>query len=102
MGKFYIVLDGDIIRDIISYQHEGYMEVDIPTPLPIGINAGYYRWQNGKVVLDESLKSDSEQGTPVEGLTEVKARLSAAEAETAALNLAVIDLWETLANGGAA
>jgi hypothetical protein len=100
--KFYIKSDGNIIRDIIEYEYNGYQEVDIPTPLPIGINAGYYRWQDGKAVLDESLKSDSEQGTPAEGLTEIKARLSAAEAETAALNLAVIDLWETLANGGAA
>lgn len=35
----------------------------------------------------------------VDGL---KRQLATAEAETAALNLAVIDLWETLANGGAA
>lgn len=35
----------------------------------------------------------------VDGL---KRKLATAEAETAALNLAVIDLWETIANGGAA
>ncbi|OMF00292.1 hypothetical protein BK124_11595 [Paenibacillus amylolyticus] len=95
--KFYIKLDGDIIRDIIEYEYVGYTEVDIPTPLPIGINAGYYRWQNGTAVLDESLKSDSEQGTPVEGLTELEQRVSATEAEAASLNLAIIDIWETIA-----
>ncbi|UPK42464.1 hypothetical protein [Paenibacillus pabuli] len=95
--KFYVQLDGDVIRDIIEFPHEGYQEVDIPTPLPIGINAGYYRWQDGKAVLDESLKSDSEQGTPVEGLTELEKRVSATEAEAASLNLAIIDIWETIA-----
>ncbi|WP_340018279.1 hypothetical protein [Paenibacillus sp. FSL H3-0457] len=95
--KFYIKLDGNIIRDIIEYEYEDYQEVEIPTPLPIGINVGYYRWQDGKAVLDESLKSDSEQGTPVEGLTELEQRVSATEAEAASLNLAIIDIWETIA-----
>jgi len=42
-----------IIRDAISYPVDGYIEVEVPSPLPPGINGGWYRW-------------DSEAGTYVE------------------------------------
>ncbi|WP_418041131.1 hypothetical protein [Paenibacillus xylanilyticus] len=40
--------------------------------------------------------------TPQEPRPPLSAQVSALESETAALNLAIIDIWETLANGGAA
>ncbi|KAA8747104.1 hypothetical protein [Paenibacillus sp. UASWS1643] len=55
--KFYFQLDGDIIRDAITYPHEGYTEVELDmTHLPAGINAGYYRWNGTAFEIDESLK----------------------------------------------
>ncbi|WP_339306927.1 hypothetical protein [Paenibacillus sp. FSL R5-0519] len=94
--KFYFQLDSDnIIRDAITYPYEGYTEVELDmTHLPAGINAGYYRWDGASFAIDPALKPADE--------SDLEARLSAAEAETAALNLAIIDLWETIANGGAA
>lgn len=57
MTKFYFQLDGDIIRDAITYPHEGYTEVELDmTHLPAGINAGYYRWTGTTFEIDESLK----------------------------------------------
>lgn len=56
--KFYFQLDNNnIIRDAITYPHEGYTEVDLDmTNLPAGINAGYYRWNGTTFEIDESLK----------------------------------------------
>ncbi|WP_339182898.1 hypothetical protein [Paenibacillus sp. FSL R5-0701] len=57
MNKFYFQLDGNIIRDAITYPHEGYTEVELDmTHLPAGINAGYYRWNGTNFEIDESLK----------------------------------------------
>lgn len=101
--KFYLLLDGDIIRDAITYQYDGYTEVEFDTMhLPVGINAGYYRLQDGVPVLDTALRDEVLSANIPEDYAELKTRLSAAEEETAALNLAIIDLWETIANGGAA
>lgn len=103
MSKFYFQLDGDIIRDVITYPYDGYTEVELDTTyLPAGINAGYYRLEDGVPVLDQTLKTVILSTNVPEDYVELKARLSAAEVETAALNLAIIDLWETLSNGGAA
>ncbi|WP_427050365.1 hypothetical protein [Paenibacillus sp. TC-CSREp1] len=101
--KIYFQLDGDIIRDAITYPHDGYTEVELDlTHLPAGINAGYYRLQDGIPVLDSALKSAADAASRPSDYAELETRLAASEAETAALNLAVIDLWETIANGGAA
>lgn len=56
--KFYFQLDSDnIIRDAITYPHEGYTEVELGmTHLPAGINAGYYRWNGTTFEIEESLK----------------------------------------------
>jgi hypothetical protein len=53
---FYILLDGNIIRDVIEYPHEGYIEVQLPFPLPIGINGGWWKWQDGQLVECPELK----------------------------------------------
>ena len=54
---FYILLDGDnIIRDVIDFAHEGYTPVELPFPLPIGINGGWYRWDGTTAIPDETLR----------------------------------------------
>jgi len=54
MKTFYIQLDQTgVIRDILEFPHDGYIEVQMDTPLPEGINGGWYRW-------------DAENGRPVE------------------------------------
>jgi len=42
---FYIQVDENgIIRDVIEFPYDGYMQVELDTPLPPGINGGWYRW----------------------------------------------------------
>lgn len=42
---FYIQVDKNgIIRDVIEFPYDGYMQVELDTPLPPGINGGWYRW----------------------------------------------------------
>ena len=48
MKTYYIQLDQDnIIRDVVEMPVDGYMEVQIEGPLPVGINGGWYKWENG-------------------------------------------------------
>lgn len=57
MKTFYIRLDQDgIIRDILEFPHEGYIEVQMQTPLPAGINGGWYRWDGENLVEVPELK----------------------------------------------
>lgn len=61
MRDFYFLLDGDIIRDVIEYHADGYVKVTLKeSELPPGVNAGYYRLQDGFLILDESLKEGIE------------------------------------------
>jgi len=51
MRKFYVLIDSEsIIRDIIEYQHDGYVEVETTLPLPLGINGGWFKLEDGKFV----------------------------------------------------
>ncbi|PZT54129.1 hypothetical protein [Paenibacillus silvae] len=80
--KFYFQLDGDIIRDAITYPYDGYTEVDLDTTyLPAGINAGYYRLQDGVPVLDLTLKEEVDKASRPADYVELEQRLAAAEAE---------------------
>ena len=55
--KYYLQLDQDgIIRDVITYPYDGYIEVEIDGPLPAGINGGWYRWENGTYVEAPELR----------------------------------------------
>jgi hypothetical protein len=57
MKKFYFKLDGDIIQDVIEYEHPGYIEVELADScLPAGINAGYCRLNGTIYSIDEELK----------------------------------------------
>ncbi|WP_145148469.1 hypothetical protein [Paenibacillus xylanexedens] len=100
--KFYFRVDGDIIRDAITYSHEGYTEVEIDTThLPVGINAGYYRLQDGVPVLDQALKDESDKASRPADYVELDQRLTAAQSqlaqENAELRQAVSELSLVLA-----
>jgi hypothetical protein len=57
MKKFYFKLDGDIIQDVIEYEHTGYVQLELTEScLPAGINAGYYRLNGTIYSIDEELK----------------------------------------------
>ena len=61
MKTYYIQLDKDnIIRDVVEMSVDGYMEVQIEGPLPIGINGGWYKWENGTYVEYPELKPKTE------------------------------------------
>ncbi|WDQ31518.1 hypothetical protein PTQ21_24445 [Paenibacillus marchantiae] len=78
MTKFYFQLDGDIIRDVITYQHEGYTEAELEnTFLPVGINAGYYRLKDGVPVLDQALKEEADHASRPADYVELERRLAA-------------------------
>ncbi|WFR64317.1 hypothetical protein P9222_09160 [Paenibacillus amylolyticus] len=80
MPKFYLQLDGDIIRDVITYPYNGYTEVTTESDLlPIGVNAGYYRWQ-GSFQLDQALKDEAEKASRPADYVELEQRLTASEA----------------------
>ncbi|GAN11030.1 hypothetical protein MAM1_0453c10582 [Mucor ambiguus] len=73
---FYLKVDSEnIIRDCIEYPYDGYVQVDLPTPLPMGINAGYYRYQNGNVTLDEALKAEVDKQNNPPGYNELENRI---------------------------
>lgn len=82
--SFYIQVEQQtqIIRDIIEYPYEGYEEVEMPIPLPIGINGGYYRWQDGQAVLDQALKDEVDKANKPIEYVELERRLAASEAES--------------------
>jgi hypothetical protein len=47
MKTFYIQIDSEnIIRDIVEMPVDGYIEVQLQTPLPFGINGGWFKWEN--------------------------------------------------------
>lgn len=61
MKTYYIQLDNNnIIRDIVEMPVDGYMEVQIEGHLPIGINGGWYKWENGTYVEYSELKPETE------------------------------------------
>ena len=62
MKTFYIRLDqAGIIRDVLEFPHEGYIEVQMQTPLPAGINGGWYRWDGEHPVEVPELKPADER-----------------------------------------
>ena len=61
MKTYYIQLDqNNIIRDVVEMPVDGYMEVQIEDPLPVGINGGWYKWENGTYVECPELKPETE------------------------------------------
>ncbi|GAB6989344.1 hypothetical protein [Paenibacillus pini] len=74
--KFYLKVNEQtkIIEDAITYKHDGYMEVEYPE-LPIGINAGYYRWEMDQPILDEELKKEADKKNLPQGYLELASKL---------------------------
>lgn len=82
MTKFYFKLDNDIIRDVIEFPYQGYTEVEVNLVyLPVGVNAGYYRLQDGLPVLDQALKDEADKASRPADYVDLEQRLAAAEAE---------------------
>ena len=74
---FYIQLVNDnIIRDVIEYEKEGYQKVELEVPLPIGINGGWWKYENGNLVECEELKPQTETGQRIEQLEQAILELS--------------------------
>ena len=56
MKIFYLQINNNnIITDAIEYEYEGYIPFEANL-LPIGINGGWFKFENGKVVENPSLK----------------------------------------------
>lgn len=55
--QFYLkcVDDTNIVWDLIEYPLAGYTPIDLELPLPLGVLAGCFRYQEGKIVRDEEL-----------------------------------------------
>lgn len=58
---FYVQTDqNNIIRDVVEFPVDGYVPVQWETPLPIGINGGWYKLMDGKPVEVPELKPNAE------------------------------------------
>ena len=64
---YFIQLNEDVITDVITYPYGSYQEVEMESPVPAGINAGWYRWNGTEAVLDETLKPVEEESNIIEG-----------------------------------
>ena len=92
MKTYYIQLDqNNIIRDVVEMPVDGYMEVQIEGPLPIGINGGWYKWENGTYVGYPELKPE----------TELEEQLTDTQLAVEQLKQVVADLVEFVLMGGA-
>ena len=77
MKTFYVLLDGDnFIRDVIEYEHDGYAEVELPFPLPVGINGGWWKLENGQLVEYPELKPKDSTEIEIEQVKELLADLT--------------------------
>ncbi len=84
MKTYYIQLDQDnTIRDVVEMPVDGYMEVQIEGLLPIGINGGWYKWEDGQFVEYPELRPPNPLEDEVERLKQV-----------------VVDLTELILLGG--
>lgn len=77
MKKWYLKLDGDIVRDIIEYPYGTYVEVELPEEyvLPTGILGGYYRWDGASFVFDQDLKNQFDEENKPYGYDELTSRM---------------------------
>ena len=51
----YLQIKDGYIYDMISYPHEGYIQVEKES-FPSDLHAGYWQYNNGNFLIDESLK----------------------------------------------
>lgn len=81
--KWYFKLAEDnTILDVISYPHEGYAEVELDILyMPAGVNGGWWKLENGKLVEYPELK-------PADPETENQEKI--AELEGAVMELTMV------------
>ena len=75
----YLRLDGDIVQDVISYPHSGYVEGETDS-FPEGFMSGWYRWQDG-FVFDQELYDAAQSGGEPEQEPDYEAYYKAMSAE---------------------
>lgn len=74
---FYIQLDkNNIVRDVIEFPHEGYLEVILDTPLPVGISGGWFKYENGELIECPELKPKPTDEQRLEELEQIIADLA--------------------------
>lgn len=57
LKTFYLQVDNnDFIRDCIEYQHDDYKQIELNTPLPVGLIGGWFKFENGQIVEHPELK----------------------------------------------
>lgn len=76
--KYYLKLNPDnVILDVITYAHEGYVEIETDKPLPRDILGGRYKWENGDFVVIPEPEPKS--------LVDIEQRIADLEAAIAAI-----------------
>ncbi|WP_339321368.1 hypothetical protein [Paenibacillus sp. FSL W8-0194] len=92
MKKWYLKLQGDIVKDVIEFPYEGYTEIELGDGryLPDNILGRYYRWDGTDFVFDAELKNEIDQMNRQPGYEELKA-------ENEKLKSRVSDLEMTMA-----
>lgn len=100
MQQFNVLTDNNgIIRDIIEYEHTGYTPVNAELPLPIGINGGWFKLEDGKFVEYPELRPNKDT---IE-MTEVKLAIAelaeAQQTDKIEMQLAITELAEIVTGG---
>jgi hypothetical protein len=80
----------DVIRDIIEYEHAGYIPVEMEIPLPLGIINGSFKLEGGKVIEYPELRPK------VVTTEEVEQRLITTETENKDIKTSLTALEETV------
>ncbi|PWW37406.1 MULTISPECIES: hypothetical protein [Paenibacillus] len=56
--KLYVLLERDgLVRDIITFPHEDYLEIELDYPIPDDVMSGYYMVIDNELVVDEERKT---------------------------------------------
>ncbi|WP_366294472.1 hypothetical protein [Paenibacillus sp. AN1007] len=102
---YYIKRDkAGYVRDVITYEHEGFERIEYDDMLPIGIMSGCFKWINAEFVFDKARKEELDVITQSTDVLELKNRLDEAEntvksvaQENAALRMSDLDNKEAIA-----
>lgn len=94
---FYVQLaDDNAIKDVVENPHENYVEVQLETPLPAGINGGWYKLIDGVLVEFPELKPKDESDDLHLALAELAEAQMQQQLET---QLAIAELAESITGG---
>lgn len=98
--KFYVQLDsGNIIRDIIEYEHPGYISVEAELPLPVGINGGWFKLEDGKFVEYPELRPNKDTLEMTEVKLAIAELAEAQQTDKIEMQLAITELAEIVTGG---